>query len=102
MAEFNGHLDKADRRSATAADLYYRLAETQLLAQNLPAAIESMKKAHDILPNNPMILNTMAALLTNAGQKNEAKAAYLDALRIDSHNPVALNDLAYIMARSPA
>jgi len=101
MAEYNGLLDKADRKSPTAADLYYRLAETQLLAQNLPAAIESMKKAHDILPNNPMILNTMAALLTNAGQKNEAKAAYENALRIDSDNPVALNNLAYIMAESP-
>jgi tetratricopeptide (TPR) repeat protein len=101
MAEFNGLLDKADRKSPTAADLYVRLAETQLLAQNLPAAIESAKKAHDILPNNSMILNKLANLLTNAGQKNEAKAAYLDALRIDSENPVALNNLAYIIAESP-
>ena len=101
MAEFNGLLDKADRKSPTAADLYVRLGETQLLAQNLPAAIESVKKALDILPNNSMILNRLAALLTNAGQKNEAKAAYENALRIDSDNPVALNNLAYIMAETP-
>src|ERR1700676_384068 len=101
MSEFNGLLDKADRKSATAADLYVRLGETQLLAQNLPAAIESVKKAHDILPNNSMILNTLATLLSNAGQRNEAKAAYENALRIDSDNPVALNNLAYIIAESP-
>jgi Flp pilus assembly protein TadD len=89
MAEYNGLLDKADRKSPTAADLYVRLANTQLLAQNLPASIESVKKAHDILPNNSAILNTPAMLLTNAGQKNEAKAAYENALRIDSDNPVA-------------
>jgi len=101
MAEFNGLLDKADRKSPTAADLYVRLGETQLIAQNLSGAIESLKKAHDILPNNSLILNTLAALLSNAGQRNEAKAAYENALRIDSDNPVALNNLAYIIAESP-
>src|ERR1700721_605246 len=77
------------------------LGETQMLAQNLPAAIESLKKAHEILPNNSMILNTLATLLTNAGQGNEAKAPYENALRICSENPVALNNLAYIIAESP-
>jgi tetratricopeptide (TPR) repeat protein len=101
IAEFNGLLDKADRKSPTAADLYVRLGETHMLAQNLPAAIDDLKKAHDILPTNSMILNTLATLLTNAGQKNEAKAAYESALRIDSDNPVALNNLAYIIAESP-
>ena len=101
IAEFTALLDKADRKSATAADLYVRLGETQILNQNLPAAIESLKKAHDILPNNSLILNTLASVLASAGQKKEAKAAYENALRIDSDNPVALNNLAYIIAESP-
>jgi tetratricopeptide (TPR) repeat protein len=101
IAEYTGLLDKADRKSPTAADLYVRLGETQMLAQNLPAAIDNVKKAHDIMPNNSTILNTLASLLTTAGQRNEAKAAYESALRIDSENPVALNNLAYIIAESP-
>ena len=101
ISEYTGLLDKADRKSPTAADLYVRLGETQMLAQNVPGAIDSLKKAHDIMPNNSLILNTLASMLTTAGQRNEAKAAYESALRIDSENPVALNNLAYIIAESP-
>ena len=39
IAEFTALLDKADRKSATAADLYIRLGETHILNQNLPGAI---------------------------------------------------------------
>jgi tetratricopeptide (TPR) repeat protein len=100
IAEFNGLLDKVDRKSATAADLYIRLGETQRAAKNFTAAIESLQKARDILPNNAMILNTLALMLDTAGQKKEAKVAYENALRIESENPVALNNLAYIIAES--
>jgi len=101
IAEFTALLDKADRKSATAADLYIRLGETHILNQNLPAAIDALQKAHDILPNNSRTLNILASVLSTAGQKKEAKAAYENALRIDSDNPVALNNLAYIIAESP-
>lgn len=101
IAEFNSLLDKVDRKSAAAADLYVRLGETQRQMGNLPAAIDAMQKARDILPNNATVLNSLALMLDNAGQRKEAKVAYESALRIESENPVALNNLAYIIAESP-
>jgi tetratricopeptide (TPR) repeat protein len=101
IAEFSSLLDKVDRKSAAAADLFVRLGETQMLAGNLSGAIDSMQKARDILPSNAKVVNSLAVMLDNAGQKKEAKAAYEAALRLESENPVALNNLAYIIAQSP-
>ena len=39
-------------------------------------------------------------MLDQAGQRQEAKVIYENALRIESENPVALNNLAYIIAES--
>ena len=100
IAEFNGLLDKVDRKSSTAADLYIRIGETYRRAQNYPAAIEAMQKAREILPNNSVVLNRLALLLDLGGQKKEAKAAYEGALRIEGENPVALNNLAYLITES--
>ena len=101
VSELNGLLDKMDRKSAEAAEIYFRLGEAQKLAQNLPAAIEAMQKAHEIVPDNLAILNKLAAMLSTAGQKTEAKAAYENALGIDSDNAFVLNNLAYLIAESP-
>jgi tetratricopeptide (TPR) repeat protein len=101
IAEFQSLLDKVDRKSAAAADLYVRLAETEARSKNMQGAIDAMQKARDILPNNAGVLNSLAVMLDNAGQKKEAKVAYEGALRLESENPVALNNLAYIIAQSP-
>ena len=101
ITEFTSLLDKVDRKSAAAADLYVRLGETQRITGNLPAAIDAMQKARDILPNNATVLNSLALMLDTSGQKKEAKVAYEGALRLEAENPVALNNLAYIIAESP-
>jgi tetratricopeptide (TPR) repeat protein len=101
ITEFASLLDKVDRKSAAAADLYVRLGETQRITGNLPAAIDAMQKARDILPNNATVLNSLALMLDTSGQKKEAKVAYEGALRLEAENPVALNNLAYIIAESP-
>jgi len=100
IAEYSGLLDKVDRKSATAADLYMRLGQTHRLMQDYPQAIEAMQKARDILPNNATVLNALAVMLDTSGRKSEAKMVYESALRIEAENPLALNNLAYIIAES--
>lgn len=100
IAEFSGILDKVDRKSPMAADLYVRLGETYRRAQNVQGAIDAMQKAKEILPNNAIVLNSLALMLDTAGQKKEAKVVYENALRIESENPIALNNLAFIIAES--
>ena len=92
--------DKVDRKSAMAADLYVRLGQTYRFAGNGAAAVDALQKARDILPNNAMVLNSLAQTLDAVGQPKEAKVVYESALRIESENPVALNNLAYIIAES--
>ena len=101
LSEFSGLLDKVDRRSASAADLYVRIGEANRLSGNLPAAIDALNKAREISPNNGGVLNSLALTLEQAGQKQEAKSAYENALRIETENPAALNNLAYLIAETP-
>jgi tetratricopeptide (TPR) repeat protein len=100
IAEFQGLLNKVDPKSPMAAELYMKLGQTQRFAQHYPEAIEAMQKAREIMPNNSTVLNTLAVTLDTAGQKKEAKLVYENALRIESENPIALNNLAFIIAES--
>ena len=77
-----------------------RLGQTHRLMQDYPQAIEAMQKARDILPNNATVLNALAVMLDTSGRKSEAKMVYESALRIEAENPLALNNLAYIIAES--
>jgi tetratricopeptide (TPR) repeat protein len=100
IAEFTALLDKVDRKSPTAVDLYVRLGHTQRLAGNSQGAIDALQKAREIVPDSAIVLNSLAMILDSAGRKQEAKAVYENALRVESENPVALNNLAYLIAES--
>ena len=52
------------------------------------------------MPNNALVLNSLAVILDAVGQKKEARVVYESALRVESDNPVAWNNLAYIIAES--
>jgi tetratricopeptide (TPR) repeat protein len=98
--EFKGLLSKVDPKSAMAAELYLKLGYTYRIGHNYPGAVEALQKAREIQPNNALILNSLGVALDTVGQKKEAKVVYENALRIESENPMALNNLAYIIAES--
>jgi tetratricopeptide (TPR) repeat protein len=100
IAEYNGLLEKVDRRSATAADLYTRIGEAYRRSGKFQPAIEALQKAREISPNSSLVLNSLAMVLDLAGQRSDAKSVYENALRVESENPAALNNLAYLIAES--
>ncbi|MGH9721709.1 MAG: tetratricopeptide repeat protein [Bryobacteraceae bacterium] len=99
--EFTALTEKFDRKSAAAADVFIRLGETRRKRSNLNGAIDAMQKAREILPNNALVISNLAILLDGAQRRKEAREAYEAALRIEAENPIALNNLAYIIATTP-
>ena len=101
LGHFQSGLEKLrDKNSKQAAAIYVRIGETQRLKSNFSAAIETLEKARKISPDDPVVLHTLAVSLDGADRKQEARRAYEHVLRVDPNNPVALNNLAFVMAET--
>lgn len=101
ISEYKALLDRLDRKSAGAGEVHFKLAQTHQRAGNLASAIESAQKAKEILPNKSTVINGLALLLDASGRKQEARINYEEALRLESENPIALNNLAFLIANTP-
>jgi tetratricopeptide (TPR) repeat protein len=100
ISSFRQALDRIDPDSAGAGDLYLRLGETYRRQGASDSAIEALARARHILPENPVVLGTLALVLDSSGKKAEAEGAYRAALQADSDNPTTMNNLAFLIAEN--
>lgn len=98
IAEFNRVLNALDKNSKQRGDLYLRLGETYRRKGDDAGAVQVLQKAREILPDNMMIISTLALTLDHAGRWNEARQMYEAALKLDPNNGIAMNNLAFLMA----
>lgn len=101
LAEYQWLLNRLDKTSPMTGDILLRQGETLRRKGDTDGAIGALQKAKAILPNNSLVLNTLALLLDGAGRKEEARLAYLDTLRVEPENGVVLNNLAFLIANTP-
>jgi len=87
-------------QSTARADIYLRLGETYRREGLYDKSIEDLEMARKILPENPVVLSTLALSLESAGKKVEARQTYERALNVDPDNGVALNNLAFLIAET--
>jgi len=98
IAEFNRVLNALDKNSKQRGDLYLRLGETYRRKGDDAGAVQVLQKAREILPDNMMIISTLALTLDHAGRWNEARQMYEASLKLDPNNGIAMNNLAFLMA----
>lgn len=79
-------------------DIYLRMGETYRRMKNYDAAIATLTKAKELLPDSVQVVSTLALTLDGAGRYDDAAAAYKDTLKLSPNNGVALNNLAYMIA----
>ena len=91
-------LDKFPR----SADVWIRLGETQRRTGDIVSATASFNTAKDLAPNNVVPFIELALMAESAGQKDKAKPLYEQILKIQPDHPIALNNLAYMLAESGA
>ena len=58
----------------------------------------SLTRASQLLPDQPVVLGTLALVLEGCGKKEEAERAYRATLELDPDNAIAMNNLAYLLA----
>jgi tetratricopeptide (TPR) repeat protein len=100
ISEFQTVANMLDKNSKAAGELYLRIGETCRRKGDYNTAIQALQKSRASLPDNTVVLATLALTLDTAGRKQEARLAYEQCLKIDPRNGVALNNLAYLLAEN--
>lgn len=98
VAEFQQVLKVIDVKSRMAGDVYLRIGETFRRKGDLNSSIANLQKAREIMPENAVVVSTLALTLDAAGRRPEARQAYEQTLNLDPGNGVALNNLAFLIA----
>jgi tetratricopeptide (TPR) repeat protein len=98
IASFEKVLDRLDPDSRGAGDLHLRMGETYRRMGNAEAAVASLTRASQLLPDQPVVLGTLALVLEGSGKKEEAERAYRATLQLDPDNAIAMNNLANLLA----
>jgi len=93
---------KALEKYPRSADIWIRLGETQRRTGDLANASTSFNKAKDLAPNNVIPFIELALMADTAGQKDKARPLYEQILKIQPDHPIALNNLAYMLAETGA
>ena len=84
--------------SKSQGDLYLRIGETYRRKGDLTNSIIALQKAREILPDNGVVLSTLALVLDSAGRWSEARQVYEVVTKLDPTNGVALNNLAFLLS----
>jgi tetratricopeptide (TPR) repeat protein len=100
IGTFQKMLENTEKGSKVQGDVYLRLGETYRRKADLGNAIRDLQKARETLPDNIVVLETLALVLDAASRKNEARQVYEATLKLDPNNGVALNNLAFLMAEN--
>jgi tetratricopeptide (TPR) repeat protein len=85
-------------KSPNDVGLMMRIGETLNQMGDLKGAIEMVEKAKTAAPNSIVPTLTLAVLWDQGGQSQKAKPLYQQVLQIEPDNPMALNNLAFVMA----
>lgn len=96
VTEFKKVLESAPK----SADTWIRLSEAYRIGGDINQTIASLKKAQEAAPNDARPALQLALIYDTSGQKGQAKPMYEQALRLNPTHPVALNNLAFILADS--
>jgi tetratricopeptide (TPR) repeat protein len=82
------------------ASLWSSIAQAYRYKGDVVHSIEALEKSRQGLPDNPNVVTSLGMLYDELGKKDIAKKYYETALRLDEGNPIALNNLAYLITES--
>ena len=98
ISYFQRVLAGLDKTTKARGDIYMRIGETYRRKGDLQDSINALEDARKFLPDNVIILSTLALVLDSAGKWPEAKQVYTATIKMDPNNAVSLNNLAFLMA----
>lgn len=80
------------------AAVYVRMGLIEKGQGNVDAGLDALRKASDLAPKDTKVLLALSATLQELGKSDEAKNILERVLKLEEDNPVALNNLAYLLS----
>jgi len=96
IAEFKNILTK----QPNSGEVHVRVGEAYYHAGKQDLAEEHFRKAKELAPGDSRAHLLLGVIYDSTGRTAEAKGAYEQTLKLAPDNPVALNNLAYLLAES--
>jgi tetratricopeptide (TPR) repeat protein len=82
------------------ADLWTRIGESYLRKGDIQQSINSLEKSHQDQPSNPSITTNLGMLYELQNKSDVARKYYEMSIKTDPNNPLALNNLAYLITQT--
>ena len=82
------------------ADLWTRIAESYLRKGDVQQSINSLEKSRQGQPNNASITTNLGMLYEMQNKTDVARKYYEMSIKTDPNNPLALNNLAYLITQT--
>ena len=98
IAEYQAILVKLDPKLPLAGEIEGSLGESYRAHGQYELALKNLQQAREALPKDPTILSNLAVTLLHLGRVTEARQLYEGTFNLQAENPVALNNLAYLIA----
>jgi len=99
ISTFQGLLAKSTDNNQKA-DLEVRIGQAYLRKGDVQKSIDSLEKAKAMVPNVPAISTNLAMMYEMVNRNDIARKDYETSIKLDPNNPIALNNLAYLITES--
>jgi tetratricopeptide (TPR) repeat protein len=100
LGEAIGHYEKAEKLRPDYGDAYFNLGSVLFRQGRIGEAIAQWQKALAIQPNDAGLHTVLGNAFLKRGLQKDAIAEYEHAARISSQDPLARNNLAWLLATS--
>lgn len=99
-AEFKLLLTKLDNNPKALGDINLRLGEMYFRLGDVQRSLPYLEKARQLRPDDPDTLHSLGVVYDTIGRQKEAAALYESSLKLNGHNPVVMNNLAYYISQN--
>jgi tetratricopeptide (TPR) repeat protein len=94
------HYQKLLESNPKSTQLLISIGETYRRKGDIASAVTYFRKGKELSPNDPTPYVPLAVSLDSLGKKTEARGIYEQILKLQPDNPIALNNLAYMIAET--
>jgi Flp pilus assembly protein TadD len=91
-------LEQLAGKHPDSSEICKRLGSVQNQLGDRAAALQNLRRAHQLNPADFKVALSLAVLFEASGDLEQARAAYEDVLKVDPDNTQAMNNLAYMKA----
>jgi tetratricopeptide (TPR) repeat protein len=98
IEDYQEIVNKLGKASKARAQIYVRLGEAYRRKGDPAGAVQAFQKAREILPDDVIVLSSLALVLDAAQRWSEAMQVYEATIRLAPNNGVSLNNDAFLIA----